>query len=408
MTWKRISAAFLTGVLSACSGDHEPALTVATESLSSPAGAGSGEPYLSASEDAVYLSWLEESPAGGHDLRMASSTGGAWSESRVIAHSERFFVNSADFPSVSVGEDGTLWAHWLERGGEGEYDYGVRVVRSADGGANWSEPWTPHDDRSPTEHGFVSTMPTAEGMGFVWLDGRKYAKGSDGSSPTDEMELWYRAIGVDGAPGPETRLDARVCDCCQTAAAISSFGPVVVYRDRSETEIRDIYVTRLKDGGWTEGVAVHEDGWEINGCPVNGPAVAAIGKRVAVAWFTGAGDVAHVKLAFSDDGGSRFGEPVLVDEGSPGGSVDLLMLDDRSALVSWLERGSDDVAQIRLRRVEADGSATQSATLSGSSASRPIGFPRMVAGPDGSVLLAWTDAQGDESRVQLTRINVVE
>ncbi len=322
----------------------------------------------------------------------------------MIARSDSFFVNSADFPSVNVGDDGTLWAHWLERGEQGGYDYGVRVVRSADAGANWSEPWIPHDDRSPTEHGFVSSMPTLDGMGFVWLDGRKFTEGSDGSTATDEMALWYRAVSVDGTPGPETQLDARVCDCCQTDAAITSSGPVVVYRDRDTAEIRDIYITRFKDGAWTEGVPVHDDGWEVNGCPVNGPAVAALGDRVAVAWFTGAGGVAHVYVAFSDDGGARFGEPVLVDEGNPGGGVDLLMLEDRSVLVSWRERGSGDAEEIRLRNLTADGRVTGSLILPETTAANASGFPRMAKSPDGSVLLAWTDVQGEAPRVRVTRI----
>jgi hypothetical protein len=392
----------------ACAGDSESTLTAVIESLPSPARTGSGEPYLSASGDAVFLSWLEESPAGGHDLRVSSFRGEGWSEPVVIAHSDRFFVNLADFPSVKVGNDGTLWAHWLERGEQGGYDYGVRVVRSADAGESWSEPWIPHDDRSATEHGFVSAVPTVEGMGFVWLDGRNYAEGSDGSAPTDETALWYRAIDADGTPGTETLVDARVCDCCQTDAAVSSAGPVIVYRDRSAVEIRDIYITRFKDGAWTDGIPVHDDGWEINGCPVNGPAVAAKGDRVAVAWFSGAGGVAHVMAAFSDDGGGHFGEPVLIDEGAPDGGVDLLMFEDRSVLVSWLERGSGDVEKIRLRRIAADGRATGSLILTESTLARAIGFPRMVESSDGSVLLAWADAQGEAPRVRLTKITLDE
>ena len=58
-------------------------------------------------------------------------------------------------------------------------------------------------------------------------------------------------------------VDDRVCDCCQTAAALTSDGPVVVYRDRTEDEIRDIHISRLIDGAWTESRAVSDDGWYI-------------------------------------------------------------------------------------------------------------------------------------------------
>ncbi len=403
---RTLSLAVLVGVLSACSGDTPPALTVETRALGSPAGEGSGEPFLSSTGDAVYLSWLEPSASGGHDLRFARAEGEGWSDAGVIAHSERFFVNWADFPSVTAGSDGTLWAHWLERGPEGGYDYGVRVVWSSDGGRHWSDPWTPHDDGSPTEHGFVSALPIAHGMGFIWLDGRNTVSGPDGPSPNAGMTLRYRTITADGSAGPEMLVDARVCDCCQTDIAAASSGPVVAYRDRSDAEIRDIYVARFEDGVWTEGVPVHADGWKIDGCPVNGPAVAALGDHVAVAWFTAAGDVPRVKVAFSSDGGSSFGDPTEVDGGSPAGRVDVLMLDGGSVLVSWLERTGSGVAEVRLRRIDPDGAATESVTVIESSSGRASGFPRMVGAPDGSVLLAWTDVTGERSQVRLTRIEM--
>ena len=197
MMKKSLSVIVLVGVLSACSGDGAPALTVETRALESPAGEGSGEPFLSSTGDAVYLSWLEPSAVGGHELRFARSNGEAWSDGGVIAHSEHFFVNWADFPSVTADSDGTLWAHWLEQGPKGGYDYGVRVVWSPDEGRHWSEPWTPHDDGTPTEHGFVSALPMAGGMGFIWLDGRNTASGPEGSPHNGgriaEMQYMQRA-----------------------------------------------------------------------------------------------------------------------------------------------------------------------------------------------------------------------
>ncbi len=406
MKWTYLSVAALVGAFSACSGDARPGLTVVTRDLPSPAGEGSGEPFLSSSGDAVYLSWLEVSPSGGHDLRFARAEGDEWSEPATIAHSEHFFVNWADFPSLTPGPDGTLWAHWLERGGEGTYDYGVRVVWSSDGGRHWSEPWTPHDDDTPTEHGFVSALPTADGMGFIWLDGRETAPGPDGRLPDAAMTLRYGSISADGLPGPGALIDDRVCDCCQTDVAVASSGPVAVYRDRTEDEIRDIYVTRFDDGAWTEGVPVHADEWKTAACPVNGPAVAARGDNVAVAWFTAVGYVPKVKIAFSSDGGASFGEPSVIDGGSPSGRVDLIMLEGGSVLVSWLEQTGGAGAEVRLRRVDPDGRASESVTVTESLARRASGFPRIIEAGDGSVLLAWTDVMGERSQVRVTRIDM--
>ena len=70
---------------------------------------------------------------------------------------------------------------------------------------------------------------------------------------------------------------------------------LAAYRDRTEDEIRDIAVARLTKDGWQPPVRVHDDGWELAGCPVNGPAISTHEDRVAVAWFTGADDVAAVQ-----------------------------------------------------------------------------------------------------------------
>jgi hypothetical protein len=394
------------GFIAGCGGDASAPPVAAAADLESPAGPNSGEPFLTSAGGAVYLSWLEAAPAGGHDLRFSRWDGEAWGEPGVIAHRDDFFVNWADFPSITAGADGTLWAHWLERGPNGGYDYGVRVVRSDDAGRHWSDSWTPHEDTSPTEHGFVATFPVDDGMGFVWLDGREHAQRPDGSEPTRDMTLRYRTLAVDGSPGAEMLVDGRVCDCCQTDAAVATSGPVVVYRDRTEEEIRDIYITRFEDGAWTEGRPVHADGWKIPACPVNGPAVATRDDDVAVAWFSAPDDVPAVHVAFSADGGRGFGPAIRVDDGQPAGRVDVMMLGDGAALVSWLERTGGDRADVRLRRIGSDGAVSDASTLTGSSAERASGFPRMISAPDGGVLVAWTDVADDEPRVRVRRLEL--
>ena len=388
---------------SAC-GVDAPSVTLAVEEIASPAGEGSGEPFLSSAGDTVLMSWLQAAGAGRHELRFATYVRRARDAPRVIASSDAFFVNWADFPSVTPGPDGTLWAHWLERGGSGGYDYGIRIVRSVDGGATWSAPWTPHEDGTPTEHGFVSTVGTGDGLGFLWLDGRRFVEGPDGLSRTEEMALYFRTADGTGQAGSETLVDARVCDCCQTDMALTADGPVAVYRDRSEGEIRDIRVRRYVGGAWSEGEIVHEDGWETAACPVNGPAVAARGEAVAVAWFTAAGGVPRVKLALSDDAAESFGEPLLVDGGNPAGRVDVVMLPDGAVLVSWLERTGGEWAEVRARWVGPDGRMGEGVSVSPSSGERASGFPRLAASADGSVSVAWTDVTELAPRVRVARI----
>ena len=268
------------------------------------AGSGARFPSLERQGDAVVLSWLEPHMAEGEEvwaLKGAPYADGTLGKPFEVTRSgggTTFFVNWADFPVVWPLGDGRLAAHWLQRGGPATYDYGVRVSFSGDGGHSWSAPWTPHEDGTPSEHGFVSVFGLGHGeAGMVWLDGRRFFEADGSRAANPRMTLRYRTAGADGTMTAEVELDDRICDCCQTDAAMTSAGPVVVYRDRTAEEVRDISVGRFVDGKWTGGVPVHDDGWVIPGCPVNGPSVAALGDAVVVAWFTGAGNTPRVRAA---------------------------------------------------------------------------------------------------------------
>ena len=372
----------------------------AVRQLTTPASPASGQPNLFAGpKGRVYLSWVDRLEGKRFALRFSVREGGGWSRPLTIAEGANWFVNWADFPSVVALPDGSLAAHWLARNGTGVYSYDVKVSRSFDGGRTWAEPFTPHRDGTQTEHGFVSMFPApGRRLGAVWLDGRemKQSGGSGGGHDAHghgSMTLRYAAVSRDGSLSSESLLDARVCECCQTSAAMTSEGPLVVYRDRSDKEVRDIYYTRLTPSGrWSEPRAVHSDGWQIDGCPVNGPSVAAHGKQVAVAWFTMAGGSPHVRVAFSTDAGAAFGPPVDADDGDAIGRADVLVLEDGAAVVCWLERTKDG-AEVRARRVRPDGARGPSVTVAASGASRSSGFPQM-APHGGRLVFAWTSPQG--------------
>jgi hypothetical protein len=388
--------------------------------LGSPAAPDSGEPNLAPFPDGkLLLSWIE--PAGGerHRLRFSSRTaGGAWSEPVTIAEGEQWFVNWADFPAVAALPDGRLYAHWLERSGARKYAYDVRIVSSGDGGRTWSRPVTPHRDGSEAEHGFVSMAPAAGGVDVVWLDGRRIvaAKKSrrgghdtgghddgQGEDPSASTMLMHTTLAADTGLGEERPIDERVCDCCQTSAARTSRGLVVAYRDRSDREVRDIAVVRLVGGAWSAPAVVGADGWQINGCPVNGPAIAAGGDRVAVAWFAAPADKPGVRVAFSADAAARFGGPIAVDDGRPVGRVDVALDPRGGAWVSWMEQTAGG-AELRVRRVTDDGRRLAALTVADSSAARTSGFPRMeLLGNE--LVFAWRDP-GEPARVRTAVLEV--
>ncbi len=377
------------------------------------AGSGSAQPNLASDgRGRVWLSWLEPAGAGQTKFQLAplDVAGGKWGPTVTIASGDKLLANWADFPSVFAASNGTLAAHWLERG-TARGAYGIRVATSSNNGRSWTKPLMPHRDDSPTEHGFVSFFESpATGLGLIWLDGREMAGGHGAAGHGGAMALRSTSI-TSGAAGAETIVDSRVCDCCQTAAARTADGVIVAYRDRTDKEIRDIVVSRFEKGAWTPALTVGADNWEINGCPVNGPMVATAGKAVTVAWFTAVGNTPKTQIAFSSDGGRSLAAPNRVDAAPTLGRVGLVMVGEDRALVSSIERAQPGAALVRaqpganlvVRDIRRDGPAGAPVTIAPMSPDRTSGFPRVVVAGRTAVF-AWTEiTPGKPSQVRVVR-----
>lgn len=387
------------GTLDSSSSQHasgsSPDQALIIRASESPTDGDSREPELNATHDGrVIISWVERIGLNRYALRTSTRNQNGWAEARTVAEGENWFVNWADFPSVIALSDGSLAAHWLVKSGSGTYAYDVNISRSNDGGKTWGKPIVPHLDKTLSEHGFVSLIPLPDGrVGAVWLDGRNMKdmkeEAGEHMPATESMTLRYAAIDAGGKLSDEAQLDDRVCECCQTSAALTSEGVMAVYRDRSQTEVRDIYSVTQGNGAWGSPRPVHADNWQINACPVNGPSIAADGRRVAVAWFTEAGDQPRVKVAFSSDAGSTFGAPIQVDDGDAKGRIDALLLPDGSSLVCWMS-GTAEGGAIKVRRIRPDGALGPVSVIAETDISRSSGFPRMARLGD-EVHFAWTE-----------------
>jgi hypothetical protein len=370
---------------------------LAIQELSVPAGSGSREPDLFVAGDGqLYMSWLEplDEDETRFALRVATLEQAGWAQARTIAEGDNWVVNWADAPSIAAFADGSLAASWrVKNGGSTYFSYDIHVAHSHDGGASWSSPIVPHADGTKTMHGLVSMLPWSDdSLLLAWLDAREMTiipgEGYGSGTLSGEMTLRMATIDTRDRISQQRLLDARICSCCRTAAALTADGAVIAYRDRSEQEVRDISIVRFDNGRWSEPRAVHEDGWEIDGCPINGPAIAADGRSLVVAWFTAARDDPRVQAVFSNDGGKTFGQPIRVAGNGTLGRVDIVLLADRAALVVWLQATADG-EEIWLRRVPAVGPPGPTFTLLRSGAARTIGFPRIERTGD-KVYLAWT------------------
>lgn len=378
----------------------EPGWTLAVRPVPSPSIPGplspgsaapdSGQPQLSVSDRGVLLSWIERA-GGTASLKFAERTPSGWSAPATVASGADWFVNWADVPSVVRLADGTLAAHWLQKSGAGTYAYDVKLSFSKDDGKTWSPAFTPHRDGTKTEHGFASLlqMPGAAGLGLAWLDGRAMVGAGHDGHGGGEMSLRFATYDRQWKQAAETVIDARVCECCPTSAAVTSDGPIVAFRNRSSNEIRDVQVSRLEQGKWTEPVSVHEDGWRIAACPVNGPTLSARGTQVALAWFTAKDDQPRAYVAFSRDVGRTFGAPVRLDDEASLGRVDIELLPDGSAVASYVEFAGGR-ARFRARRVESSGAKSEAITISGVEDGRASGYPRMAL-HNKELVFAWLE-----------------
>ncbi|MCZ6600293.1 MAG: redoxin domain-containing protein [Acidobacteria bacterium] len=418
--WLPLAALLVAASCSApgeqAAGDHESAATSGAtrhpapelRALDPPAAAGAMAPRLSSSGADLFITWLDPLPGeeAGHSLKLARLTGhgdtARWSEPVEIARGESFFANWADNPGVQRGGDGALVAWWLAKSAADPYAYDVHLARSTDDGLHWSAAGKLNRDGVISEHGFVSAATDADGVRAFWLDGREMTlDDTSGHEGSGNMTLRTAVVGTDIMD--EELLDDRVCECCQTAATVAAEGPVVVYRGRSGEEIRDIWITRRTLAGWSAPTPVHEDGWRVPGCPVNGPALAAQPddpEQLAVAWFTAADGRARVQVAFSRDGGGTFSAPVVVDDQEPLGRVDLAWDGSGAALLLWLApSGRDGEGELLLRRVPPAGPPGAAVRIATTRTSRASGFPRMARrGSD--LILTWTEPREETTRLR--------
>ncbi|MBR08862.1 MAG: hypothetical protein CMP48_14435 [Rickettsiales bacterium] len=371
-------------------------------SIESPHGLGANLPYLTSDRNGnLYHSWVEKNQDTSI-LKTSKFTNGEWSTPETIATGNDWFVNWADYPMIAANNYGKM-AHFLQKSSSETFSYDVTLTTSK--GGEWSDTFKAHNDGTQTEHGFVTMLPLTDSTFQVaWLDGRNSAGAGhdDHGHGKGAMTLRTAVIDLDGNITEEAELDNRTCDCCQTGGTMTSNGPIFIYRDRSELEIRDIYIVRKVDEEWTAPQPVAQDNWNIAGCPVNGPRTEAFGDALAVAWYTAANGQPQVKIVFSNDAGATFGEPIIVDRGLPLGRVDLVMLDKQSAMISWLTQEGTETL-IKTQKVYMNGVTETPIVISKTSGSRGSGFPQMAKSGN-EVFYAWTSLSGDSTEIKMAKV----
>jgi len=365
------------------------------------------ESYLFSDGNNVYISWIETDSVNNY-LYYSKLANDKWLEKKLIVKGKDWFINWADFPSIAINsKTNKMIAHYLKKSYDLTFTYDIKYLIKDD---EWSEEKYLNTDNTKSEHGFVSIKPFKDGFIASWLDGRKTnyldKELNNNHESVGPMTLRSALIDSNGKIVEEYEIDEQVCDCCQTSITVSNNVPIVVYRDRSDGEIRDISISKLKNNIWSNPKNLNEDKWKINGCPVNGPSVDSNDNFIAIAWFTLSNGEPSINLKFSNDNGESFGDLIKInnEEKRPLGRIDLEMLKNGSVIISWIDV-NNGIGEISLRKVDPNGNKSEIINPSNISTKRISGFPQ-IENINNDIILSFTKEEKAIKNIETFKIPI--
>ena len=366
--------------------------------IKNPSTLNSSLPRLFSDGENLLMSWIQNKDSI-VSLKYSKFNGINWTAPTEIISGSDWFVNWADFPAIAYN-NGSILTNILKKSAEETYTYDIHLQLYSKQKNTWKNNILLNQDGIKSEHGFVSMLPYNNDSFFVtWLDGRTLV-----GVPKENEQMTLRAAFID-AEGEITNdilLDDKTCECCNTAATMTANGPIVAYRDRSDTEIRDISIVRFVNGNWTVPKNVYQDHWEIPGCPVNGPAIDSFNDAVVLAWFTAENDNPRIQVSFSENQGETFGLQYRVDNGNAIGRVDVVMLDQNNAVVSWMEPDGIDTL-IQILKVSSNGEKNIPITITKTRSERSSGFPQLELVGD-RLYVAWTSLEDKKPAIKIVTV----
>lgn len=366
--------------------------------IKNPSTLNSSLPRLFSDGENLLMSWIQNKDSI-VSLKYSKFNGINWTAPTEIISGSDWFVNWADFPAIAYN-NGSILTNILKKSAEETYTYDIHLQLYSKQKNTWKNNILLNQDGIKSEHGFVSMLPYNNDSFFVtWLDGRTLV-----GVPKENEQMTLRAAFID-AEGEITNdilLDDKTCECCNTAATMTANGPIVAYRDRSDTEIRDISIVRFVNGNWTAPKNVYQDYWEIPGCPVNGPAIDSFNDAVVLAWFTAENDNPRIQVSFSENQGETFGLQYRVDNGNAIGRVDVVMLDQNNAVVSWMEPDGIDTL-IQILKVSSNGEKNIPITITKTRSERSSGFPQLELVGD-RLYVAWTSLEDKKPAIKIVTV----
>jgi hypothetical protein len=222
---------------------------------------------------------------------------------------------------------------------------------------------------------------------------------ADGAARAQSSKLYFGRIDGTSSARP---VVGGVCYCCKTAVTTGPDGTIyAAWRHVYPGNLRDIAFTLSHDGGRTFAtpVRISSDGWILDGCPENGPALAVGADDVVHAiWPTlvaGATPDVEPTLALfhaaSRAGGTFSPREPIATEGTP--RHPQLAAMPAGLIAAWDEQTASGSRHVVLARLTRVGARFSREIVSGSARAQTPA----IAGTSESVVVAW--AEGMEQSV---------
>jgi hypothetical protein len=414
------ACAMLAMTLAGCSSAKEPEPQVLAIS-----GMANATPSIAASGDFVTVAWGASDASGSTDVYAAvSRDGGATFSPPVRVNDEDggANLNGEQPPRVTLTDraDGApgIAVVWTAKTAEGTR---LLLSRSQDGGRSFGSDFVVPGTEAAGNRGWQSSVVAGGRVNVLWLDHREMAAGStiatshhehaasaegtrDGVAMAQKSKLYFAT--ADGAIAPQA-ITGGVCYCCKTTLAAGSNGSIyAAWRQVYAGNIRDIAFTMSSDGGRTFAppIRVSEDGWVLDGCPENGPAMLVDrGQRVHVVWPTlvgaaGSDDEALALFyAASRDGRQFTPRQQLATEGVPR-HVQIAMAPGGALVVAW-DEAANGTRHVAIARGTPD--ANGQVTFQRESTDDVEGTYPVLAATTNGIVTAWTSGSASDSVIRV-------
>lgn len=383
-------------------------------------------PSIAATGKFVAIAWGASASAGGTDVHAAVSRDGGetfGAPVRVNDVGGDAKLNGEQPPHIALvpraGRDPVIAVVWTSKRPAGTV---LLRSQSSNGGTAFSPAAVVAGTDAPGNRGWEAiAIDRAGRIDVAWLDHRElaaqgaamamahadHAAASPGTGTEAAQKSKLYVGPLDGTAAPHA-ITGGVCYCCKTAMAVGKDGATyVAWRHVYSGDLRDIAFAASRDGGRTfsDPVRVSQDGWAINGCPENGPAMVVDDRNaIHVVWPTfvaGPGQTLGLFYARSTDGRTFSPRLRIPADGTPS-HVDLA-LDEHGSLVLVWDQLKDGSRHIMMSRRSAADPAAEFARPTVLPSSAGGSFP-VAAGVPGAAVVAWTSATPDTSVIRVQRV----